>query len=269
MMPEIPGNTYHEQLSEILDASDKLMLDALTDVHDYHEKGDRDYALEVDLDVEKAIKSALAAIDPDIPVLGEEFDWSSGSQEQPGVFWVVDPIDGTVNYARQLPLYGTSVALIQGDIPILAGISFPALGERYTAGLGTGAYLNGKRISISGTQKLSDAVVTYGDFAVGNNAQTRNKFRFDFMEYFASRALRVRIPGTAALQLAWVACGRADISITPSNSAWDVQGGVLIVREAGGEVYDFNGSQHTTASRYTLASSAALKPSVLAYFENN
>ena len=109
--------------------------------------------------------------------------------------------------------------------------------------------------------------MAYGDFAVGEKAQERNNLRFALIEYMASKVLRVRIPGTAALQLAWVACGRADISLTPSNSAWDVQGGALIVREAGGEVFDFDGSQHSTASSYTFASNTTLKPAILAFFK--
>jgi len=265
--PTIETEHFLPKVESILQISDQITLAALKDEHTYYEKGDRDFSSDVDLAVEQAVKSELKKIDDRIPILGEEFSWDHRQEEDEKIFWAVDPIDGTVNYSRKLPLFGTSIALIRDGLPILSGVSFPVLRESYTAGLGVGAFLNGGRISVSMTSEFSEAIAAYGDFAVGGEARQKNSIRYDFLEHLADQVLRIRMPGSAALQLAWLASGRADISITLSNNAWDVQGGVLLVREAGGEVYDLDGSQHTVRSRYTLASNPLLRSRVLDYFK--
>lgn len=242
-----------------LDASDRLTLTALESEHDYHVKGERDFALAVDLNVEHEVKTILAA--SNIPVLGEELAWQGDQHAER--FWVVDPVDGTINYSRQLPLFGTCIALVENGTPILAGISLPLLRERYLAERGKGATLNGQPLRVSNISQLNEAMVGLGDFAVGTGSEEKNRIRFALMQTLAPQVLRIRMLGSAAVQLAWLAAGRLDISIILSNKAWDVQAGVLLAREAGAVVFDGDGSEHTTASRYTLAAVLKLKEKLI------
>ena len=242
-----------------LDASDHLTLAGLKGEHHYHAKGERDFALAVDLNVEREVKAILAA--SNIPVLGEELAWQGDQQAER--FWVVDPVDGTINYSRQLPLFGTCIALIENGTAVFAGISLPLLRERYLAERGKGATLNGQPLRVSNVTQLNEAMVGLGDFAVGTGSEEKNKLRFALMQTLAPQALRIRMLGSAAVQLAWLAAGRLDISIILSNKAWDVQAGVLLAREAGAVVFDGDGREHTTASRYTLAAVPMFKEELL------
>lgn len=246
-------------LCAALDVSDRLTLAGVEAEHDFHAKGERDFALAVDLHVEREVKAILAA--SNIPVLGEELAWQGDHQAER--FWVVDPVDGTVNYSRQLPLFGTCIALVESGVAILGGISLPLLQERYLAERGNGATLNGLPLHVSAVDQLDRAVVGLGDFAVGVGCEAKNRLRFALMQVLAPQVLRIRMPGSAAVQFAWLAAGRLDVSIILSNKAWDVQAGVLLAREAGARVFDGDGSEHTTASRYTLAAVPALKEGVL------
>ena len=144
------------------------------------------------------------------------------------------------------------------------GLFFPELSEKYTAQLNSGAFLNGIKLSVSQCLTVSDAIAGFGDFSVGKGSEKKNRFRSELIHLLGNNTLRVRMLGSAAMQLAWLAAGRMDISVTLSNKAWDVQAGVLLVREAGGEVFDYNGEPHSFSSAYTLASSnPSLKQSLL------
>ena len=232
-------------------------------------KGERDYALSVDIELEKIYKKLLQHHFPYIPINGEELS-PIIDDTQNEVFWTVDPIDGTVNYSKKLFDYGTSIALVLNGKPIISGISFPSINETYIAGKNVGTFLNGKRVSVSSTTQLSSSIVMFGDFFVGENRDAKNKYAFNLFEKLANSVLRMRMPGSAAIQLAHIAAGRSDISITLANNAWDVQGGVLLVREAGGYVFDFDGSEHNTDSRFTLATNnEVLKSELLKYFQND
>lgn len=244
-----------------LDASDRLTMAGLDQTHVVHDKGERDFALHVDLDVERAVKAILAGADPTIPVLGEELAWQG--QADATRYWVVDPVDGTINYARALPMFGTCIALVENGQAVLAGISLPALGERYIAQRGEGAWCNGQRLQVSQVDTLQQAMVGTGDFAVGAGCEEKNRQRFAVLQTLAPQVLRIRMLGSAAVQMAWLAAGKLDVSIILSNKAWDVQAGVLIAREAGAVVFDGDGSEHTTASRYTLAATPGVKKEML------
>ncbi|NJN74083.1 MAG: inositol monophosphatase, partial [Limnothrix sp. RL_2_0] len=197
---------------------------------------------------------------------GEENQWDDFTQQIPDLFWVVDPIDGTVNYSRQIPLFGITIALISHHKPIVAGIAFPALGDRHTAIKGQGAWLNGQKIQVSKTQNIREAIIGIGDFSVGNNSSQKNAIAHALIQHYAGQCLRIRMLGTAALQLAWLATGKLDMSITLSNKSWDVQAGVLLVQEAGGLVFDEDGTKHNLKSCRTLATNAYLKTHLLDFF---
>jgi myo-inositol-1(or 4)-monophosphatase len=223
-------------------------------------KGDRDFATAVDIEVEDTIKAALRELTPDVPFLGEEHH---GAEVGAGPIWVLDPIDGTVNFARGSPLCGISLAFLVEGRPRLAILDFPFMTERYIAIEGAGAFLNARRVHCAAVQSLPEAVIGLSDFSVGHDAPTENPLHLALVRQLAAAALRVRVHGSEALDLAWTAAGRLGGTIMLSNLPWDVSGGVLVVREAGGVVVDLDGSQHTPASRCTLACSRALQQPLL------
>ena len=158
------------------------------------------------------------------------------------------PIDGTINFAHGSPLCAISLALLTDGVPTLAVVDLPLLGEHYVAAEGAGAYRNGRRIHVSEVNRLAEAVIALTDFPSGSAAGTENAIQLALIEALASQALRVRMHGSEALDLAWVACGRLDAALMLSSLPWDVSGGVLLVREAGGAVYDAGGREQVASS---------------------
>lgn len=219
-------------------------------------KGDRDFATEVDLHIEKAVKTALGVAAPDIPFLGEEGNGGGAGDGRP--CWVLDPIDGTINFANGSPLCAISLSLVVAGQPVLGIVDTPLLGERFVTREGTGAFLNGVRIASTEVDGLSEAIVALADFKVGVGSAEENRVHLGLLARFARESLRVRMHGSAAIDLAWLAAGRVHASVMLSNLPWDVTAGLLLVREAGGRVFDFDGSSHDAGSRYTIASVPSL-----------
>jgi myo-inositol-1(or 4)-monophosphatase len=147
--------------------------------------------------------------------------------------------------------------------PRVAVVHLPFMAERYIAVEGAGAYLNGRPVGCAPVALLREAVVGLSDFAVGRDAPSENPLHLALLSRLAAQALRVRLHGSEALDLAWTAAGRLGATIMLSNLPWDVSGGVLLVREAGGAVFDLDGSPHTPASRCTLACAPSLQRPLL------
>ncbi len=224
-------------------------------------KGDRDYATAVDVEIERLIREALREADPGISFLGEEEGLTPAEAD---AIWVLDPIDGTINFSKASPLCGISLGLIEAGQPTLGIVDLPLLGERYLAREGLGAFMNGKRINVSETDGLSNAMIGFADFAVGWKSATENALHLEIMRLLALETLRIRVHGSASLDLAWLAAGHLNATLMLSNLPWDVSAGALLVREAGGEVYDLDGSPYSVGSTFTIASAPELKPQLLA-----
>jgi myo-inositol-1(or 4)-monophosphatase len=220
------------------------------------EKHDRDLVSDVDLAIERQVRAHLAEATPGIGFLGEEEGQAISAAE--GWLWTLDPIDGTSNFAHGIPLCATSLALLHNGHPVLAVIAAPFLGQRYHAIEGHGAYSGEDRLSASSTRQLRDAVVAVGDYATGPRADHKNEQRLALTVQLAPRVHRIRMIGSAALDLAWVAAGRLDASITLGNKPWDTAAGVLLSREAGATVVDIDGSAHGFDSAATIAGPDAL-----------
>jgi myo-inositol-1(or 4)-monophosphatase len=261
------NNKYIQCIDEALVTAEHLGTELQSSSTIKETKGERDFALNADFELEDKISAILSKLDSTIPIFGEENQWHEKQSAIPDMYWVIDPIDGTVNYSRGIPLWGVSIALIRQAVPIASGLGFPALRERYVANKDAGAYLNGKRIKVSKKSLFKESIVGFGDFSVGNDSISKNRSRIQVLDKLANSVLRVRMPGTAALQLAWVASGRSELSITMSNNSWDVQGGVLLVREAGGEVIDYDGTSHNVNSEYTIATNKVLTTDIVELFK--
>jgi myo-inositol-1(or 4)-monophosphatase len=218
-------------------------------------KGDRDMASEVDYAIEREVAAFLRETTPGIDFLGEEDGRQGDSGE---LTWTLDPVDGTVNFIHGSPLCGISLALMKGTNPVLGVVDLPFLGLRYTATKGSGARCGDRELAVSSTATLPEAVVAIGDYAVGADAQAKNKLRLAVTGHLASAAQRIRMHGSAAIDLVWLAEGRVDGVVILSNQLWDMDAGVVIAREAGATVLDHDGSAHTSESSATIAANEEL-----------
>ena len=225
------------------------------------EKGDRDPASEVDLAVERFVRDFLQNKTPEIGFLGEEEGGNSTSHE---LLWLLDPIDGTVNFLHGFPLCAVSLSLCDASTVVAAVIELPFIGSQYTALIGQGAYADGKRVHVSKTSALADALISIDQYAFGEDAERKNRLRLRLTERLAHDAQRVRVLGASAIDLAWTAEGRMDACIMLGNKPWDTSAGVLIAREAGARVLDHNGSEHSQESDSTIAVTPALEADLMA-----
>ncbi len=220
---------------------------------DVRRKGRIDLVTETDLAVEDALKESLSRILPGSTFLAEE----SATDLNPGdLCWIIDPVDGTTNFAHRVHFVGTSVALWCGGRSVLGVINAPVLGELFWAGLGLGAYLGDERIRVSGVDALEDALVATGfPYSVRED--------LDALMRDLSRVLAatqgLRRPGAAAIDLAYTAAGRFDAFYEVGLKPWDTAAGWLLVEEAGGTIsqYDPDRSYHLGA-RSILASNGLL-----------
>ena len=204
-------------------------------------KGDRDLVSEADCAVEELIVARLRAAFPDDVVIGEE-SGSHGAPPSGRRRWYVDPIDGTTNFLKGLPLWGVSVGLCDADDRAVVGaVVLPALHETYTATRGGGARRDGVPIRASQEQGLDRLVVAH--------SQTRHaapdwggvKRLRDGCLALAERTLGTRMSGCACFDLTAVACGRIDVMWGGGLSKWDVAAGLVIAAEAGAEITDVAG----------------------------
>ncbi|MET8119981.1 inositol monophosphatase family protein [Micromonospora sp. NPDC005189] len=229
-------------------------------------KGDRDMASELDYAIEQQVREHLAAKAPDIGFLGEEYG-ASGDTSQ--LTWALDPVDGTVNFIHGSPLCAISLGLIHRTHPVLGIVDLPFLGTRYHAARGHGAYANNQRIHASRVTDLQDAVVAIGDYAVGAEASRKNTERLAITEQLAQHVQRIRMHGSAAIDLAWLAQGRIDAFIMLDNKPWDTAAGVVVAQEAGAEVVDIDGTHHSVHAVATVASNDLLLPPVLTLIQRS
>lgn len=195
------------------------------------------------------MRAHLAEHAPGIPFLGEE---EGGEGLMSEALWLLDPIDGTANYADGSPLCCISLALLRRGRPVLAIVDAPLLGERFVAMEGAGAFLNGSPVGVA-PREVGDALVGLSDFAFGRKQRDSDRLRLAIIEELVRRSMRLRLHGSVALDLAWLAAGRMSGTVALSNRPWDVSAGVLLVREAGGEVFDGNGAPYGPGSASTVA----------------
>lgn len=200
------------------------------------EKGRLDYASEVDADAEKVIIKELKRGYPDYGVVGEEGGSVPGRNGR--YHWVIDPLDGTSNYLHGIPHYCVSIALVDNGEPTDAVIFDPLRNELFTASRGGGAQFNERRIRVTDRKDLAGSVIATGFHP---RERARAGAQLECIREVLVHAEDIRRTGSAALDLAYVACGRFDGYFEAGVKAWDIAAGVLLVREAGGRVCDFKG----------------------------
>lgn len=215
-------------------------------------KGEINLVTEVDKACEAMIIKRLQTEFPTHDILAEE---GGGKKQNSDYRWIIDPLDGTTNYAHAYPLFCVSIALeYRGQI--VAGVVFdPNRNELFTAELGSGSFLNGKKIQTSKIDSLGKSLMSTG-FAYNLREKSNNNINH-FNDVLLS-AQAVRRDGVAAIDLCYVACGRYDGFWELDLFPWDVAAGMLIIHEAGGRVTRFDGSEFTVDHKDILATNGLI-----------
>ncbi|MCZ4280828.1 inositol monophosphatase family protein [Kiloniella laminariae] len=227
-------------------------------------KGPADFVSAADLKAEKILKDELKRARPEFGFLTEEAGIEKGSS--PDERWIIDPLDGTTNFLHGLPHFAISIALeVRGEI--VAGVIYdPIKDEMFTAEKGNGAYLNDRRIRVSARVALETTVVATGTPYLGRG--DRGPFLREVNAVMAQTA-GIRRWGAAALDLAYVACGRYDAFWERDLSSWDVAAGILMVKEAGGTVSEVEGRPIKLESPSILCANIDLHPKMLKLFKES
>jgi myo-inositol-1(or 4)-monophosphatase len=216
-------------------------------------KGEIDLVTEADLASEQLIIERIKSHYPRHDILAEESGATAGVEAVSGKSewkWIIDPLDGTTNYAHGYPCFCVSIALERAGTIELGVIYDPTRDEMFAAERGQGATLNGRRIQVSGVEDLNSAMLCTG---FPYNVRERPHFARDFAN-FTMAAQAVRRDGSAAIDLAYLACGRFDGFWEDGLNAWDVAAGVVLIAEAGGRVTDFVGDTLNIYTPKVLAS---------------
>ncbi|MFZ0705522.1 MAG: inositol monophosphatase family protein [Candidatus Korobacteraceae bacterium] len=250
---------YTPDIEPIIREAGALLMSYLRRRIGYEYKGDVDLVTEADRASEKFISERLRSRWPDFGILGEEGTRSDMAAEYR---WLVDPLDGTTNFAHGYPVFCISIALVRGE-DLLAGFLYdPTRDEFFAAEHGAGAKLNGQAMHVSKTKTLSESLL-----GTGFPSHKRHKNpNVHFYHQLTLRSHGLRRAGSAALDLANVACGRYEGFWEFNLNPWDTAAGVLLVREAGGMVTRFDGSPFLLNSREVLASNAIIHQELMDNF---
>ena len=219
-------------------------------------KGEVDLVTEMDERAEGIIKEALLGAYPSYGMLAEEGGTLHGEDD---ARWIVDPLDGTTNYAHGLPVFAVSIALEKAGEVVLGVVHDPIGEETYVAERGRGARLNGEPISVSDTDELIRALVVTGFPYDRDDVPAA----LDLFGRFSMLAQGMRRLGSAALDLCYVASGRLDAYYERGIHAWDVAAGSLILQEAGGRITDYRGDPFELETAELVASNGPLHPALV------
>lgn len=230
------------------------------------QKGSNDFVTEVDKNSEQEIIYHLGKAYPEHSILGEE-SGTSGNPES-DYQWIIDPLDGTTNFIHGIPHFAVSIGCTYKGKLEHAVVYNPMTREEFTASRGRGAYLNGNRIRVSGHQSMAGAL-----FATGIPF---NRPSFDEMENYqaclhdiAGKTAGIRRLGVASLDLAYLAAGRFDGFWEMYLKPWDIAAGLLLIKEAGGLVSDFQGSEQMLKNGHVVAATPKLFKSALQIVQNH
>lgn len=230
------------------------------------EKGRNDFVSQIDHAAEEAIIEVVKDHYPDHAILAEE----SGASGQHEFTWIIDPLDGTTNYLHGFPVFAVSIAVMQGNELQHAVVYDPMRQEIFTASRGQGAQLDGRRIRVGRRSGLKHALIATG-FPYRVDERQIDRY-LGMLRAVMIETAGVRRPGSAALDLCYVAAGRVDGFWELGLKKWDVAAGALIIREAGGRVSDFDGTDGYLESGNIVAGSpkvyAALSKLLTPYTRN-
>ncbi len=256
-------------MSYALEAGEQIV-SRMKEPYDIQDKVNRsDLVTEVDLHSERLIRGRIVRDYPDHWILSEETDGAGDAFERmkrpvPGYGWIVDPIDGTINFVQGIPHFAVSIGIMK-DGELLHGVVYnPVSRELYRATLGQGAYRNGERLRVSTEDAIGNAVLATGFQASDWRPDSVTERQ---IKRTVGVSRNVRVLGAASLDLCLVASGALTGFWHDGLHPWDVAAGVLIVREAGGEATDASGKPYELSDRRLFASNGQLLESFLALID--
>lgn len=244
--------SFRDIAIEIAREAGQFLKARLNSVHKIGYKGEINLVTEADRASEEMITSKINHLFPDHDILGEEF---TSTKRGSDFRWIIDPLDGTNNYAHGYPVFCVSIALHRQDKIVLGVIYNPVLDEMFVAEEGKGALLNGRQIHVSSTVGLAESLLATG-FPYDIRQDSQNAL--NYFNTMIRKARGIRRAGSAALDLAYVAAGRFDGFWELKLCPWDTAAGWLMVEEAGGIVTDLRGKEYYLDSPIILASNGKI-----------
>ena len=252
-MSDFNAEELRPELESIVGKAGEIVVENASKSRTIRHKGRIDLVTETDLAVEEMLKESLACMLPEADFLAEE----TAKDTVPGkLTWIIDPLDGTTNFAHGLPFVANSVGLWHRDRIVLGVVNLPLLGELFSASLGNGTSLNGNQVSVSSAARMEDSLLATGfPYAVEDHLETILKH----FKTLLPLAQGIRRPGAAALDLAYVACGRYDGFFESALHPWDTAAGLLLVKEAGGRISEYAAdTPYSFDSKNILATNGAI-----------
>ena len=207
---------------------------------DIRSKSAFDLVTEVDVNIERFLTERILSAFPGDKIHAEEL---SSSQEITGRTWVIDPIDGTCNFAHGIPTYGIQCCLFDEGEPKMAVIYLPCQEELYTAMEGEGCFLNGEKVTVGKTVTADTAVISVGDFT--HKSDRLAALQYKAVGYLYPRVSKLRMYGAASVDYAWFVSGRLAATVFTTRNLWDIAPGILMSREAGAIVMGLDGQPYT------------------------
>lgn len=260
---------WSKELSAAMSAADvgrEVLLSYFGNLSQISEKDQAGLVTEADRASEEKILAVIKKTFPDHVILAEESGLSTGKLLQNesalsnGAVWMIDPLDGTTNYVHQFPIFCISIGLqVKGEL-VVAVIDVPILEQRFHAVQGQGAFLNGKKISVSAREGWGDVLLATG-FSVSKKSEIDQQV--EIFRRFLHKTRGIRRAGAAAYDLCLVAQGIADGFWEKNLSPWDTAAGALLVREAGGIVSNFAGEFYSPLMKDIVAGSAKMQQKLL------
>jgi myo-inositol-1(or 4)-monophosphatase len=218
-------------------------------------KGEIDLVTEVDLECERMARAVIAERFPDHDILAEELSSGPNEPARARHRWVLDPLDGTTNYAHGLPIFCSAASLEIDGQPVIAAVYDPSRRELFTAERGVGAWLNGVPMRVSHASALIDSLLCTGfPYSVQEDPEELVALFGEFLK----RARAVRRLGSAAIDLCYVAAGRLDGFYELKLNPWDISAGALLVQEAGGRVTSLDGGPYSSRGGEVIASNGGV-----------
>ncbi len=223
-------------------------------------KGPGDFVTASDKKVEKILIDELQKARPNYSILSEEIGLIKNDEE---FKWIIDPIDGTSNFLHGIPHFGISIGL-EHNKEIICGIIYdPIKDEMFLSEKGNGSYLNNQRLRVSSRSKLKDCLIITGGPAFRSKDKDRQLSLSEYYKFSSKVMTPIRKMGSASLDMAYVAAGRCDGFWQRNLSYWDIAAGIILVKEAGGFVTDFKGSDKYLENKTILASNANINEEMI------
>lgn len=245
---------YIRVLNEALDAGGQVLKRYYGCVDSYDTKSsERDLVTVADRSSEQAIRRVIRAYYPDHEILGEEQGLDTAGQAE--FRWIIDPLDGTTNFAHGVPIFAVSIAMEHRGEIVVGGVYNPVTDEKFLAERGSGAQLNGDSIRVSHVSNLSQSLLVTG---FPHSSREVLELCLRELSFFLGKVHGVLRLGAAALDMCFVACGRLEVFWQRNLNPWDTAAGSLIATEAGGMVTDFHGHKFSPYGKELVCSNGSV-----------